>query len=789
MDTRFLAALLAPVLLFSGLSDLGLAQDAAPDEDIIGVLDLAASDLDWMGEVETMHVDPETMSYLVRDPVGMMVITAYANAGAAEAAFASGGDAETDFHGARAVDAAQNGTLTWLSNRLVFSVASGTGEAGDWADVLYRSAVDGGLVSGRTTGDIVTEPTDIADQAGVTDAPNMGDGVTGQADRSGSETKPIKPGTAAASSTQVPVSVQQPEPQGQTGPETRTQTGETLLAEAKTLMQSAYPMADPAGRTETFGQAIKLLNQAAAAGSAEALYHIGYLYETGNGVSQDNDIAMSHYEEAARNGYEEAFRSLILVQNQLRQFDAAAITFFRYFKAFPQGALQGIDDYAYSPDVLHAVQRELKRKGYYRGAIDGLIGPATRGAISDYVANEMPDELVLSDAGPSAPVQQDAGPSDPDNDPLQLAFWTSIQDSTDPADFQAYLDQWPNGVFAPLAKNRITRLTGGGGQAPGTAQPVLSTAGSGVSAAIAGDRVNSDESWKVIGSAPVGREWMTPSFDDSGWQAAEAAWPYSPTVPRNIKNMEDTDAQWIWQAGDPDHVWFRKSFGLAARPAFAQLHVTADNNYAVYVNGTLAGADGGDQLTVWNTAEVIDIAPYLQAGTNAIAVVAEDLGGGSGFLADIRLGPSPVSAVGTASGPVTPQPPRVAQPKPQNMGAYYTPQRGTAERTAIMNATRVPISSDLRQPVIFVVNELRSDGHWAYMAATPEQPDGAPIDWSSTDFAEAWREELMTDMVMVLLENRGGQWTVADYVIGPTDVYWYGWVDRYGLPEQFFSPG
>jgi peptidoglycan hydrolase-like protein with peptidoglycan-binding domain len=30
------------------------------------------------------------------------------------------------------------------------------------------------------------------------------------------------------------------------------------------------------------------------------------------------------------------------------------------------------------------VQRELRRQGYYRGAIDGLIGPMTRAAIARY---------------------------------------------------------------------------------------------------------------------------------------------------------------------------------------------------------------------------------------------------------------------------------------------------------------------------------------------------------------------------------------------------------------------
>lgn len=41
---------------------------------------------------------------------------------------------------------------------------------------------------------------------------------------------------------------------------------------------------------------------------------------------------------------------------------------------------------------------------------------------------------------------------------IELAFWTSIRDSSDPADFEAYLDVYPDGVFARLAHNRLAAL-------------------------------------------------------------------------------------------------------------------------------------------------------------------------------------------------------------------------------------------------------------------------------------------------------------------------------------------
>jgi hypothetical protein len=38
---------------------------------------------------------------------------------------------------------------------------------------------------------------------------------------------------------------------------------------------------------------------------------------------------------------------------------------------------------------------------------------------------------------------------------VELAYWNSIADSRNPADFESYLSQYPNGKFADLAKNRL----------------------------------------------------------------------------------------------------------------------------------------------------------------------------------------------------------------------------------------------------------------------------------------------------------------------------------------------
>ncbi len=49
-----------------------------------------------------------------------------------------------------------------------------------------------------------------------------------------------------------------------------------------------------------------------------------------------------------------------------------------------------------------------------------------------------------------------APPSEPEPSSLDLAFWESVRDSTNPAAYEAYLQQFPNGDFASLARTRLS---------------------------------------------------------------------------------------------------------------------------------------------------------------------------------------------------------------------------------------------------------------------------------------------------------------------------------------------
>jgi hypothetical protein len=89
-----------------------------------------------------------------------------------------------------------------------------------------------------------------------------------------------------------------------------------------------------------------------------------------------------------------------------------------------------------------------------------------------------------------------------------------------------------------------------------------------------------------------------------------------------------TAAKWIWHnEGQPasrapvGKRYFRRDVALAEAVASATFTMTADNSFALFVNGRVAGK--GDNF---HEQYAMDVAPLLKPGTNVIAVTAENSG-------------------------------------------------------------------------------------------------------------------------------------------------------------------
>jgi adenylate cyclase len=63
--------------------------------------------------------------------------------------------------------------------------------------------------------------------------------------------------------------------------------------------------------------------------------------------------------------------------------------------------------------------------------------------------------LIEEQRTPSEPT-----PPDPELVAVELAFWDTVKDSDNPAMYEAYLEQYPEGAFAALAKVRLSELRG-----------------------------------------------------------------------------------------------------------------------------------------------------------------------------------------------------------------------------------------------------------------------------------------------------------------------------------------
>jgi hypothetical protein len=92
------------------------------------------------------------------------------------------------------------------------------------------------------------------------------------------------------------------------------------------------------------------------------------------------------------------------------------------------------------------------------------------------------------------------------------------------------------------------------------------------------------------------------------------------------------------------------------------------------------------------------------------------------------------------------------------------------ERKSVLDALREKVEAKLGPDVEFVVHVLRVEDGWAFVIADPRRKDGRPIDGDrifGDDFENM--DGLRVDAV---LQRQRGQWTVADWAIGATDV-WY----------------
>ena len=159
------------------------------------------------------------------------------------------------------------------------------------------------------------------------------------------------------------------------------------------------------------------------------------------------------------------------------------------------------------------IQLGLRSAGFDPGGADGLFGPRTRAAIRNWQSSrggrptgylDGPAVEALRTAGGSVPAVAAPAPPAATAEQENL-FWQSIANSTNPAEYEAYLSQFPNGVFSALARARLASLR----SPAGTPAAAGGTRVGGTGPATSGSRV-SGASAPAFGAASAGDARLRP---------------------------------------------------------------------------------------------------------------------------------------------------------------------------------------------------------------------------------------------------------------------------------------
>ncbi|MGE0875896.1 MAG: caspase domain-containing protein [Burkholderiales bacterium] len=124
-----------------------------------------------------------------------------------------------------------------------------------------------------------------------------------------------------------------------------------------------------------------------------------------------------------------------------------------YFMAPVAGAAQlSRDDVRKA--VIDATREQEQRSAKERAQLQSAMEKMIQEALAKQRAELEAQRGAPAPAAAAPPVVAAVAPGTHERQ-VELAFWDSIKDSANPADFTAYLQRYPQGAFAPIARNRL----------------------------------------------------------------------------------------------------------------------------------------------------------------------------------------------------------------------------------------------------------------------------------------------------------------------------------------------
>ncbi|WP_151719891.1 hypothetical protein [Gemmobacter serpentinus] len=112
---------------------------------------------------------------------------------------------------------------------------------------------------------------------------------------------------------------------------------------------------------------------------------------------------------------------------------------------------------------------------------------------------------------------------------------------------------------------------------------------------------------------------------------------------------------------------------------------------------------------------------------------------------------------------------------------FERPERGSAERKAMLDAIRPIAEWNLGPPVEFVVQDLMVEGSYGWASLLAQRPGGAAIALDQAPMVA--RDDMAEDLIdrvdghptlQVMLQKSGETWVAVNWAIGATDVWYAG---------------
>lgn len=127
------------------------------------------------------------------------------------------------------------------------------------------------------------------------------------------------------------------------------------------------------------------------------------------------------------------------------------------------------DDLNLTREARRDIQRDLTLLGFSTRGVDGIFGPGTRGAIrnwqqengftqTSYLDAEQINRLDAQAAFRAAEIERQEAEERRAAEQRDRDFWEETGARGNAAGYRAYLDRFPNGLFAEQARNRLATL-------------------------------------------------------------------------------------------------------------------------------------------------------------------------------------------------------------------------------------------------------------------------------------------------------------------------------------------